>query len=757
MKRILVPYCTLAMLWAGTFGVTAAQNMTVSGTISSQSTGEMLIGATVAIPELDRHAHADEAGAYFLRDVAPGQYTLQVALLGFEPQTQSISIVADKPLAINLKLTPKALNLTEVVVNNQRDLAKNITVVNQIDLELRPTRSSQDILRIIPGLFTAQHAGGGKAEQIYLRGFDIDHGTDIRVSVDGMPVNMVSHAHGQGYADLHFLIPETIDNVDFNKGPYYSRQGDFCTAGYADFNTRNALKNSSIKLEGGSFDTYRAVWLIDLLSNTERNQNLYVASELLFSNGPFESPQQFNRINLMGKYHGAIGNNQILTATLSTFSSKWEASGQVPDRAVKSGRISRFGAIDDTEGGSTSRTNANLQLVKSMDNGDFLKNQLYYVRNQFELYSNFTFFLNDPINGDQIKQVENRDIFGYKVAYNFEREVGNTSFITEIGMNLRYDKTQNSELSRVKKRSVFLSYAALGDIDELNAGLYIDEHWRLSEKFSINAGLRFDQFNFGYVNKLDSLFNHQVEYDNVVSPKLNFYYNPNSKVQVYLKTGVGFHSNDARVVVPQNALQTLPRAFGADLGVFLKPMPRLLLNMALWGLDLEQEFVYVGDEAVVEPSGKTRRYGVDFSARYQLIDWLFLDVDMNYTVPRSKEDPEGENFIPLAPTFSSIGGVTTKFSKGWNGSLRYRYIADRPANETNTVTALGYYVVDGGITYTRRKFELGLSFENLFNIDWNEAQFDTESRLFDEAEPVSELHYTPGTPFFVKGGVTFFF
>jgi hypothetical protein len=745
------------MLWACTFGVTAAQNVTVSGTISSQSTGEMLIGATVAIAELDRHAHADEAGAYFLRDVAPGQYTLQVALLGFEPQTQSISVVADKPLAINLKLTPKALNLTEVVVNNQRDLAKNMTVVNQIDLELRPTRSSQDILRIIPGLFTAQHAGGGKAEQIYLRGFDIDHGTDIRVSVDGMPVNMVSHAHGQGYADLHFLIPETIDNVDFNKGPYYSQQGDFCTAGYADFNTRNALKNSSIKLEGGSFDTYRAVGLIDLLSNTERNQNLYVASELLFSNGPFESPQQFNRINLMGKYHGTIGNNQILTATLSTFSSKWEASGQVPDRAVKSGRISRFGAIDDTEGGSTSRTNANLQLVKSMDNGDFLKNQLYYVRNQFELYSNFTFFLNDPINGDQIKQVENRDIFGYKVAYNFEREVGNTSFITEIGMNLRYDKTQNSELSRVKKRSVFLSYAALGDIDELNAGLYIDEHWRLSEKFSINAGLRFDQFNFGYVNKLDSLFNHQVEYDNVVSPKLNFYYNPNSKVQVYLKTGVGFHSNDARVVVPQNALQTLPRAFGADLGVFLKPIPRLLLNMAIWGLDLEQEFVYVGDEAVVEPSGKTRRYGVDFSARYQLIDWLFVDVDMNYTVPRSKEDPEGENFIPLAPTFSSIGGVTTKFSKGWNGSLRYRYIADRPANETNTVTALGYYVVDGGITYTRRKFELGLSFENLFNIDWNEAQFDTESRLFDEAEPVSELHYTPGTPFFVKGGVTFFF
>ena len=734
-----------------------AQNSAVTGKIFNDLTGEALVGGTVSLEGLEMHTHTDETGTFRLRDVAPGSYTLLITLLGFEPQNKEVTVTGAATAPVLVRLMPKALNLSEVVVNDQRDLSQTMTVISKIDLELRPVRSSQDILRMVPGLFTAQHAGGGKAEQIYLRGFDIDHGTDIRVSVDGMPVNMVSHAHGQGYADLHFLIPETIESVDFNKGPYYTRQGDFTTAGYVDFSTRNALQRSLLKLEAGAFDTYRAVGMIDLLGDNTRNQNAYFASELLFNNGPFNSPQNFNRINLLGKYNGLVGRNQLLTMSLSHFSSKWEASGQVPDRAVRSGRIDRFGAIDDTEGGNTSRTNANIKLVKAFDNGDLLKNQFYYVRNQFQLFSNFTFNLNDPVNGDQIQQIEHRDIFGYKVAYSFDREAGPNNFRTEVGLDVRYDKTKGTELSRVKKRNTFLSYAALGDIDQFNAGLFVDEIWEISEQFSINAGVRFDQFGFGYVNQLDSIFSHPVVYANVVSPKLNFYFNPSPAVQVYLKSGVGFHSNDARVVVPQDGAQILPRAFGADLGVFLKPTRRLLLNAAVWGLDLEQEFVYVGDEAVVEPSGKTRRYGVDFSARYQVTDWLFADVDLNYTVPRSKEGAEGENYIPLAPTFTSIGGLTTRFRQGLNGSLRYRYIGDRPANEVNSVTALGYCVVDGGVTYTRPKFELGLTFENLLNVEWNEAQFDTESRLFDEPEPVSELHYTPGTPFFVKGSVSFFF
>jgi outer membrane receptor protein involved in Fe transport len=734
-----------------------AQNGSVSGKIANELSGEVLTGATISISELQLHTHTDERGAFSLRDLKPGNYTLDISMLGFDAQNIPVSVQSGAPIQLSVQLAPMALDLSEVTINQQSDISKTMSVINKIDLELRPVRSSQDILRMIPGLVTAQHAGGGKAEQIYLRGFDIDHGTDIRVTVDGMPVNMVSHAHGQGYADLHFLIPETIGKIDFNKGPYYTQQGDFTTAGYADFNTRNALEKSTIKLETGRFDTYRAVGLIDLLGQNNSNQNAYFASELLFTNGPFESPQNFSRVNLMGKYNGLIGKDRVLTISLSTFTSKWEASGQIPERAVKSGLITRFGALDDNEGGNTSRTNANIKLLKTFNNGDWLKNQFYYVHNQFQLFSNFTFFLNDPVNGDEIRQTEKRDIFGYNLAYNFERHAGKVDFRTEAGMNIRYDKTDGSELAHTRKRFGLISRSALGDIDQLNAALYVDEVIELSDKFSINAGLRFDQFSFGYVNRLDSVFDHPVVYANVASPKLNFYYNANRNVQFYVKSGVGFHSNDARVVVPQKGEQILPRAFGMDIGTVIKPFPRLLLNAALWGLDLEQEFVYVGDEAVVEPSGKTRRYGLEFSARYQLTDWLFLDGDLTYTVPRSKEDPEGENYIPLAPTLTSIGGLTTKFGKGLNASLRYRFVGDRPANENDSVTALGYFLLDGGMTYTRKKYELGLSFENLLNIDWNEAQFDTESRLFDEAEPVSELHYTPGTPFYVKGSVSFFF
>jgi len=752
---------TCSLLCVGLLLATAfsalAQNGSLSGKISNELSGEVLVGAIINVQELQLHTHSDETGAFNFSNLNAGNYTLNISLLGFESQNIPVILQNVALPRLELGLMPVALNLSEVIINQQDDIAKTMSVINKIDLELRPVRSSQDILRMIPGLFTAQHAGGGKAEQIYLRGFDIDHGTDIRVTVDGMPVNMVSHAHGQGYADLHFLIPETIGKIDFNKGPYYAQQGNFTTAGYADFHTRNALDRSMIKLEAGKFDTYRAVGLIDLLGQNNPNQNAYFASELLFTNGPFESPQNFNRINLLGKYHGVIGKDRVLSIALSTFTSKWEASGQIPNRAVERGLITRFGALDDKEGGQTSRTNANIKLLKTFPNGDWLNNQFYYVRNQFQLFSNFTFFLNDPVNGDEIRQTEKRDIFGYNLAYNFERYLGKVSFRTQAGLNIRYDQTYGSELARTRKRNVLISRSALGDVNELNAALFVDEVVQVSEKFSINAGFRFDQFGFGYVNRLDSVFDHPVVYANVASPKLNFYYNVNRNVQLYLKSGVGFHSNDTRVVVPQNGIQILPRAFGVDIGTVVKPFPRLLLNLAAWGLDLEQEFVYVGDEAVVEPSGKTRRYGFDLSARYQLTDWLFLDTDLNYTVPRSKDDPEGENYIPLAPTLTSIGGLTTKFRKGLNASLRYRYVADRPANENNSVTALGYCILDGGVTYTRKKFELGLSFENLLNVDWNEAQFDTESRMFNEPEPVSELHYTPGTPFFLKGSVSFFF
>jgi outer membrane receptor protein involved in Fe transport len=398
-----------------------------------------------------------------------------------------------------------------------------------------------------------------------------------------------------------------------------------------------------------------------------------------------------------------------------------------------------------------------MKLVQQLDNDAMIKNQLFFINYNFLLFSNFTFFLNDSVNGDQIKQSENRNIYGYNGSYTINHHFGNTKLTTEAGVQLRYDDVNNIELSHTKQRKVILDQLAFGQIDQFNGAVYLDETFRIADKFTINAGVRYDHFLFEYVNDLDTNYNRQVQSKGIASPKLSLFYNATKNLQVYVKGGTGFHSNDTRVVTAQNGQQILPRAFGSDLGVIVKPAKNLLVNAAAWIIDLEQEFVYVGDEAVVEAGGYTRRYGADLSVRYQVLKWLFIDTDVNYTVPRALNVSAEEAYIPLAPTLTSIGGITTIFKNGLQASVRYRMVGDRAANEMNTVTANGYTLLDAVINFKRPKYAIGLSAENLLNTEWNEAQFDTESRLKNETSSVSELHYTPGTPFFVKGSLTYYF
>ncbi len=631
-------------------------------------------------------------------------------------------------------------------------------VVSSLDIKMRDITNSQEVLRHVPGLFIGQHAGGGKAEQIFLRGFDIDHGTDVNISVDGMPVNMVSHAHGQGYADLHFLIPELIENVSFRKGPYYAEKGNMTTAGFVDFRTRNVLPSSMIKLEAGQFDAYRAVGMFDLLSENMRKkeQHAFIASEYMYTKGYFDHPQDFNRLNIFGKYYGRISKSSVLGFSASTFSSKWNASGQIPERALQSGLIGFFGAIDPNEGGNTGRSNINATLQTRLHNGDLIKNQLYFTNYDFELFSNFTFFLNNQVDGDQIRQKEKRNMFGYNGSYSHIGFAGEKKITTEAGLGFRFDKTKDSELSRTRDRIILIDALKLGDIKELNTGVWINETIQWSERFTMNAGLRWDRFNSAYTDKLNNSQRNKAS-AGILSPKLNFYYQLNDKTQLYLTTGRGFHSNDTRVMVQTGGKEILPAAYGADLGVVLKPAPELLLQGALWYLQLDQEFVYVGDEGVVEAGGRSRRLGIDVSARYQPTHWLFVDVDANYAHGRAIDEAKGEDRLPLAPVFTSIGGITYKGNNGINASLRYRYMADRPANEDNSVLAKGYFVTDAVVSYERKCFEIGLSVQNLFDVRWKETQFDTESKLQNEPLPVSEIHFTPGSPFFLKTHVAFYF
>jgi hypothetical protein len=732
--------------------VAGAHTGSVRGTVRDGLSKRPLEGVNIFLKEATASAVTDAFGTFMLKGIPEGGYTLYVSRIGYGMTTDSVHVEDGVTTELALKLFQSGIQLSDVTINSQREATQSS--VSGLDLKLRPVNSSQDLLRLVPGLFIAQHQGGGKAEQLFLRGFDVDHGTDVAVSVDGMPVNMVSHAHGQGYADLHFLIPELVERLSFGKGPYAIDKGDFATAGWVDFSTKNYLDNSFIKAEGGTYGYFRSVAAVNLLGKEHggNNEGAYIAGEYSYNRSYFERPQDFNRINLTGKYTRQLGPDRMFSITASGFSSSWDASGQVPERAVAAGLISRFGEID-AEGGKTSRYHLNMQYQQVLSPHSSLRMNLYAGYYAFDLYSNFTFFLKDSVNGDQIHQAERRIFGGYNAEYSNSYSAGRIRMKTSAGLGLRHDATDGSELSHTLGRSVLLNRIAYGDIHETNLYAYVNQTAYLTPQLVLTAGTRFDYFIHSYTDRLSlpEYAANSTKMPSAFSPKAGLYYNFGQTGRVYFNYGVGFHSNDTRVVVQRNPRDVLPLAHSADLGVTIKPLAKLLVAAAIFRLDLEQEFVYVGDEAVVEPSGRTRRLGADFSARYDVLPWLYADIDLNYTHGRALDEPDGANYIPLAPRFTSIGGVTYREAgKPLSASLRYRHLGDRPANEDGSVTAQGYTVLDATLSWTKPRYELGLQAQNLFNTNWNEAQFDTETRLRGEAMPVSELCFTPGTPFFLK-------
>ena len=730
MKKLLLLFVMI--------GTTMSLFAQIKGTVVSNN--QPVEDAYIYNQTSKSHSHSNQLGQFEISNTNVGDVLL-IGLLGYEKQEVTLTDNLIANLVIDLK--PKAFMLDELVLSQPTDVLSSIV---QIDLETNPINSSQEILRKVPGLIIGQHAGGGKAEQLFLRGFDIDHGTDVALSVDGMPVNMVSHAHGQGYSDLHFLIPETIEKINFGKGPYYSDHGDFNTAGFVDFRTKSSLDNSTISFTAGQFNTLRTLGMFNLLEN-KASQNAYVALEYIETDGPFESPQNFDRLNLMGKYNAYLNDNSKLGLTVSHFTSKWDASGQIPVREVNNGNISNFGAIDDTEGGYTSRSNANVQFSTILDNDIAMQSNVFYSKYNFELYSNFTFFLEDPVNGDQIKQKENRDIFGLNTQFNKAVNYNSFDINYTAGLGLRFDDIKDIELSHTLNRKTTLDYIQLGDVYQRNMNAFVNAEIDLG-KFSITPGLRLEYFNFQYNNKLSETYDLQTNTEVAVLPKLNFQFNQNENLQWFLKSGIGFHSNDARIVLNNEVDKALPKAYGVDFGNIWKPTQKIVLNTTLWYLFSEEEFVYVGDAGIVEPSGESERYGLDLGVRFQLNDYFYFNTDATFTKARSLEAEDGEDYIPLAPDFTLVGGLSVKDFYKFSGAINYRYIDDRPANEDNSIAAEGYFVTDFNLNYSFNKhWKLGVIIENLFDTDWKETQFLTESRLQNEVAPVEEIHFTPGTPF----------
>ncbi|SHJ37906.1 TonB-dependent receptor [Pseudozobellia thermophila] len=719
----------------------------LSGTVQSEKTAA-LEGVGVYNKTTGGYTYTNVSGYFELDDVSVGDL-IYFYSIGYK--NHQLTITEDLLNGtVNITMEEAVVSLDQVVLVSKANALSNFV---NVDIKTSPVKSSQEILRKVPGLIIGQHAGGGKAEQIFLRGFDVDHGTDVAINVDGLPVNMVSHAHGQGYADMHFIIPETIDNLDFGKGPYYANHGNFNTAGYIDLKTKKKIDGNTISLEAGQFNTLRTLGMFKVAEGDF--SNAYIASELVLTDGPFDSSQNFNRINLMGRYNYSDYDNQDLTLTVSHFQSKWDASGQIPQRAVDQGLIGRFGAIDDTEGGNTSRTNLLVNHTNQIDEHSSVRSKAYITKYDFELFSNFTFFLEDPVNGDQIRQKEDRTLIGAETSYARSFHIGDhdSQLRYESGLGFRYDDVNDVQLSRTKDRKTLLERLAYGNVDELNLYGFFDLTYK-KNKWTINPGLRLDYFKFDYENLLSEAYDNQSEDKLFLGPKLNLIYAASPNVQFFSKSGIGFHSNDSRVVTANSGEEILPLAFGSDLGTIIKPTDKLVINAALWYLYLQQEFVYVGDAGIVEPSGKTRRYGVDLGLRYQLADWLYFNGDINYTHARSIDEPDGADYIPLAPDLTSSAGLSFRNLGNFSGGINYRLVDDRPANEDQSIIADGYFITDLNLNYSIKNWTLGLIVENLFDTEWNETQFATESRMFNEAQPFEEIHFTPGTPFYIRGKIS---
>jgi len=754
VKNLLLLICALFMV-----NTLFAKPKDITGKVIDSATNTPVSGATIILSPGNKIIVTDEIGRFTFKNSLSAIDSITITAVGYARRKLGI---ADFKEEQTIAICRHQTQLADVVI--RADAGNPYKAISETDIRMRGVSNSQEVLRIVPGLFIGQHQGGGKAEQIFLRGFDADHGTDIALFADGMPINMVSHAHGQGYADSHFIIPETIESTTFKKGPYDAEKGDLVTSGFVDFHTADAISNNTVRLEAGQFNTFRALAMVNLLDDKAKakGQSWYAATEYRYSDSYFDNPQHFKRFNFFTKYKGKLSEHNTLTLSGSTLYSTWFASGQIPDQAIDKGVVGFYGALDPNEGGVTSRTNVNAQLLTTVGDNDIIKNQLYYSRYKFDLHTNFTFFLVDTVNGDEIRQKEARNLYGYNGSYIHESYWGNTKVTTDIGINARLDVTDSTELSHTVDRYTLLNRIKLGDIKEFSAGAYISETFRFNEKLSINAGLRFDQFLYQYNNLFagDTTL-HGVgiykAHNNTISPKLNFYYQANDKTEIYLSTGKGFHSNDTRVVVAVNGVQTLPSAYGADLGIVFKPASNLLINAAVWYIYLQKEYVYGGDGGTVDFSGRTQRFGFDFSARYEPVKAIFFDLDINYAHGRSLDEPTGQNFIPLAPVFSSTAGISYIHKSGLNGSLRYRYLSDRPANADNTLIAQGYFVNDLVLNYTQPKYEIGLTINNLFNVKWKETQFDTITRLQHEATPVDGIAFTPGTKFDALLHISYFF
>jgi outer membrane receptor protein involved in Fe transport len=674
-----------------------------------------------------------------------------------------ISIAAPGDIAIPETQAPQVNVIGHYATDlGTTDAASQGSVTSKL-IEDRPILRPGEILEFVPGMVVTQHSGDGKANQYFLRGYNLDHGTDFATYVEGMPANMPTHAHGQGYADINFMIPELVARIDFKKGPYYADEGDFASAGSAHFSYFDVLPKNFASVTAGSNDYQRAVLGT---SPSVGNGHLLIGVEAVHNDGPWESPERFNKLNTVLRLSQGTPADGFSLAGMA-YKAHWNSTDQIPQRAVDQGIIGRLGTIDPSDGGNSSRYSCSFQghTPLTMLGKPQFDIDAYLVRYTLDLFSNFTFFHDDPVNGDQFHQADRRTVWGMRPSLTWAGKIGSADTTNRVGVQMRYDDIARVGLDNTTGR-VLTSITREDKAKEGSAGLFAENSTQWTSWFRSIAGLRFDYYNFD-VNSSIAVNSGKLD-ATITSPKLSLIFGPWAKTELFVNAGYGFHSNDARGTVitvdpktraPADPVTPLVRTKGAEIGIRTQIIPKVESSIALWALNQDSELLFTGDAGTTEPSRPSRRRGIEWINTYRPRSWLLFDAQFSYAEARfSDADPAGGRVPGAVPFVAQIGATVQELGR-WSGSLQLRYVSPYPLIEDNSVRSRPNTIANMRIGYKLNEtWSAHFDVLNLLNSDAHDIDYFYCSRLrradgalepgtcTDNTVGVDSIHFHPVEP-----------
>jgi hypothetical protein len=765
--KLLVVFTLFVMLVAAYPSYSDSSGVLIEGKVHDEE-GQPIPGADIEVTGSflpgGKTVYSENDGRFSIT-VPPGSYRVSIRLFNFTTFTTEVSAVAGSPSTLDVSLVP-SLN-AQIIVTGKDTYASLADIAGTLDtltgiadaasqgvvtgeqLESKQFLRPGAIAETVPGVIVSQHSGEGKANQYYLRGFNLDHGTDLAISVNNIPVNFPTHGHGQGYADLNFLIPELISAVQYQKGPYDPSVGDFASVGSMKIRYVNFLDKGIAKGTGGDQGYARG---LVASSFSIRSGSLLYGLELSGNDGPWINPDDFQKVNGILRY--SIGNSRnAFSVTGMGYHGEWNSTDQVAKRAIDSGLIDRFGAIDPTDGGQSHRYSLSAEWQRTWSSS-VTQASAYLLDYKLNLFSNFTYYLDDPVNGDQFEQADDRTVSGFQVQQNWAMSVLGRDSFNQAGVQFRNDNIENVGLYHTKAKQR-LSTTREDSVVERSIGLYFENRTYWTEWFRTIAGIRADIFHFDVSSNI--AFNSGNESDSKVSPRAAAIFGPWRNTEYYLNFGYGYHSNDARGTTitvdpltfePAEKVDPLVRVKGYEAGFRTNFLKGFEGTVALWLLDSDSELLFVGDAGVTEASRPSRRKGIELTLDYRPVHWLKLETDLAFSRARFSDfDPAG-NRIPGAPETVVSLNVSMNDYHNFFGGIGWKYFGSRPLIEDNSARSDSSSLASAKIGYRiSKRWDVSLDVLNLFNTNASDIDYFYTSRLLGESDTgIDDIHTHPVEP-----------